>query len=288
MKEKEGIVLGGHMILNSLVYYIHYCNSRMLQDHWKKPPKVHRTLQHHEFILFIGGKGIVTIQKRKYSVKSGMLFYFYPGLFHSITSDLNEPLCFLSVHFSYGTVSYINGNWDIKKETRLLPFNRVQIFEETYQIKKLFHQLIDTWNGKLPGYEFVCKVTLQQIIITINQNIKVQSQNYSATLKVEKIIKFMQDNLNRKITLCELSAFSDISPYYLSRLFKETTGYSVIEFFNKMKIDKAKELLEENDIKIKEVARVLGFSDEFYFSRLFKKTEGISPSEYHSNIIHEL
>ena len=72
-----------------------------------------------------------------------------------------------------------------------------------------------------------------------------------------------------------------LSSAYLSRVFKETTGYSVIEFFNKIKVDKAKELIIEGDKKVKEVAQILGFTDEFYFSRIFKKIEGISPSEFY-------
>ena len=77
-----------------------------------------------------------------------------------------------------------------------------------------------------------------------------------------------------------------LSPTYLSRTFKETTGYSVIEFFNKIKIDKAKELIIEGNKKIKEVAQTLGFTDEFYFSRIFKRIEGISPSEFYSKNVH--
>ncbi|MNN93050.1 HTH-type transcriptional activator Btr [compost metagenome] len=73
-----------------------------------------------------------------------------------------------------------------------------------------------------------------------------------------------------------------LSYTYLSRAFKEITGYTVIEFFNKLKMDKAKALLLEGDMKIKDVAQTLGYSDEFYFSRLFKKMEGLSPSEFQS------
>ncbi|GJM68934.1 hypothetical protein HMSSN036_11500 [Paenibacillus macerans] len=51
-------------------------------------------------------------------------------------------------------------------------------------------------------------------------------------------------------------------------------------------MDKAKDLLAEGNKKVKEVARELGFADEFYFSRIFKRTEGISPSEYCGKIVH--
>lgn len=90
------------------------------------------------------------------------------------------------------------------------------------------------------------------------------------------------------MTLAELSGLVHLSCTYLSRTFKETTGYSVIEYFNKIKVDKAKELINEGDKKVKQVAQILGFTDEFYFSRIFRKAEGISPSEYYSKNVHEI
>ncbi|MCB2362081.1 helix-turn-helix domain-containing protein [Clostridium estertheticum] len=58
-----------------------------------------------------------------------------------------------------------------------------------------------------------------------------------------------------------LSKLVQLSSTYLTRIFKETTGYSVIKFFNKIKVDKAKELIIEGDKKVKEVAEILGFTD---------------------------
>jgi YesN/AraC family two-component response regulator len=96
----------------------------------------------------------------------------------------------------------------------------------------------------------------------------------------------MHENITKKLTLSQLSDMVGLSPTYLSRAFKERTGYSLIHFFNKLKIDKAKELIIDGDRKIKEVAKELGFGDEFYFSRLFKKIEGVSPLDFYNNNVH--
>ena len=98
----------------------------------------------------------------------------------------------------------------------------------------------------------------------------------------------MHKNIASKLTLTELSARAQLSPAYLSKIFKDNTGYSLIIFFNKMKIDKAKELIIEGNKKIKDVAYEVGFSDEFYFSRIFKKIEGISPAEFYRKNVHEV
>jgi AraC-like DNA-binding protein len=97
----------------------------------------------------------------------------------------------------------------------------------------------------------------------------------------------MRKNINSKVTLEELSGIAGLSTFYLSRTFKEATGYPIITYFNKMKIEKAKELLIEGNKKVKEVAYELGYVSEFYFSRMFKRIEGLSPSEFYSKNVYE-
>ena len=170
----------------------------------------------------------------------------------------------------------------------MLSLHPGQELKDYYHIEDIFKKLVYSWNAKQPGYEFIAKTFLQQLLIAIYQNITKQSRTYSTTLKVEKIIQYLHQNINNRVTLTELSELVQLSSTYLSRAFKETTGYSVIEFFNKIKIDKAKELIIEGNKRVKEVAQALGFTDEFYFSRIFKKIEGISPSEYYSRNVHEV
>lgn len=276
------------MNINNLFFHIHYCNRRQFNDPWKHKSKLVRTLQHHELLLITGGKGSITIENKKHRIKEGMIFYIGPGVLQCIDAHVEEPICFLSVHFNYANVSFNDNKWDVRDESEMLSLHSMEELKDYYHVSDVFKKLVDSWYGKLPGYEFVAKALLQQLIFEIFQNIKKQNQNYSISLKVEKIIEYMHENIYKKVTLIELSEMVQLSPTYLSRSFKETTGYSVIEFFNKMKIDKAKELIIDGNKKIKEVAGAVGFTDEFYFSRLFKKVEGVSPSEFYSKNVHEV
>ena len=275
------------MNFKNMFFYIHYCNGRRLirEDSAKR---FTRTLKHHELAFFTGGKGIIEIENKKYEIKKGMLFYICKGVVHSLESDSNEPLCFLTVHFSYTNIDFKDGNWNIEEPMKRLPISTVLDLKDYYNVEDMFQKLFDGWNAKLPGYEFVTRTLFQQLLIAIYENIKGQNRNYSNSIKVEKVIKYMHEHIDKKVTLAELSEVVQISPFYLSKIFKDATGYSVIEYFNKIKIDKAKELFIEGNKKVKEVANTLGFTDEFYFSRMFKKFEGISPSEYYNKNIHEV
>jgi AraC-like DNA-binding protein len=273
------------MNINNLFFHLHYCNCRQPGGAVKYSSRINRTLQHHELLLVTGGKGYITVPHKSYQLKEGTLIYLCPNVQYSINVDSVEPICLFSVHFSYAAVGFDNDKWDITEENDTLPLDFVQNLKDYYLVNSLFEKLVENWMKKLPNYEFITKASFQELLYEIFQNIKNNNDNYSASLKVNKVIEYMRLNINNKITLTELSQLVRLSPAYLSKVFKEITGYSVIEFFNKIKIDKAKELIIDGDKKIKEVAKILGFTDEFYFSRLFKKIEGISPLEfYHKNV----
>lgn len=272
-------------IIKNLFFHLHYCNCRQPGGEVKYSSIINRTLQHHELILITEGKGHIRVPHKSYQLKEGTLLYLRPNVQYSIDVDSVEPICFFSVHFSYAIVGFENDRWDITDEVDTLPLDFVQNLKDYYLINNAFKKLVENWMAKLPNYEFIAKILFQELLFEIFQNIKNNNNNYSASLKVDKVIEYMIHNINNKITLTELSELVCLSPAYLSRVFKETTGYSVIEFFNKIKVDKAKELIIDGDKKIKEVAKILGFTDEFYFSRIFKKIEGISPLEfYHKNV----
>lgn len=232
------------------------------------------------------GRGRIQIGTKSYPIQEGMLFYLRPGEQHMIEPSAELPANFLTVHFSYATVDWNDGKWVIAEEPETFNMSSAQLLKDYYQMEDVFKRLVDCWYAKLPRYEFVAKTIFQQLLTSISATRHRQDQNYAISLKVERVIQHMHEQLRGKVTLSELAALVQLSPTYLSRMFKETTGYSVIEYFNKMKMDKAKELMVEGQSKMKEIARALGFADEFYFSRLFKQLEGISPSECYSKNVH--
>jgi len=273
------------MNIKDLFFNVHYCNSRLSGGVLNNSKKINKTLQYHELIFITGGKGHIIFQHKKYEVKDGVLLYLCPNIRYSVNIDVEDPLCFFVVHFSYVNVAFNDDKWVVTERTNTLPLDSVQVLRDYYQVNNIFKKLVEDWTLKLPGYEFITKTVLQQLLIEIYKNKIRNSPNYSTSLKVEKIIEYMRRNINNRLILKDLSELVQLSSSYLSRVFKETTGYSIIEFFNKIKVDKAKELIIEGNNKVNEVAHILGFTDEFYFSRIFKKIEGISPSEfYHKNV----
>ena len=108
--------------------------------------------------------------------------------------------------------------------------------------------------------------------------------NYTVSKKendlVTSSIELMQKKTGTVLTLAELSAFVNLSVSHYSALFRAKTGYSPIEYFNHLKVQKACQYLLFSDMSVKEIAGLLGVDDPYYFSRMFSRLMGTSPRQY--------
>jgi two-component system response regulator YesN len=82
------------------------------------------------------------------------------------------------------------------------------------------------------------------------------------------------------ISLISTAKFVGMSPAHFSTIFAQTTGMSFINYLTAMRVNRAKELLSQTDMKLSAIAMEIGYNEPNYFSHVFKKTEGISPKEY--------
>ena len=97
---------------------------------------------------------------------------------------------------------------------------------------------------------------------------------------IDRAKEYIMANYKKDISLDDVSKEVDISPYYFSKIFKEATGENFIEYLTNIRIEKAKELLNDTDMSMKEICVEVGYSNPNYFSRIFKKNVGVSPTEY--------
>ena len=98
--------------------------------------------------------------------------------------------------------------------------------------------------------------------------------------KMSDIVKYINENFPQNITLPLLSNRFFISKYHLSRAFKESTGFTFIEYLNSVRIREAQRLLVESDLKIIDISQNIGFGNVSHFGRVFKEITGHSPSQY--------
>ncbi|MBQ7919084.1 MAG: helix-turn-helix domain-containing protein [Lachnospiraceae bacterium] len=104
--------------------------------------------------------------------------------------------------------------------------------------------------------------------------------NQKRKRSLQDVKEYLDANYQRKITLDELSKGFYIDKYYLTKLFKEQYGVSVVNYLMQMRITNAKRLLRFTDLPVEKIGIECGFDDPNYFARAFGKVEGCSPTEY--------
>lgn len=97
---------------------------------------------------------------------------------------------------------------------------------------------------------------------------------------VQKVMNYVNLNVAEPLTLNSLAAMCFISPSYLSALFKQETGSTLIDYINTQRVNRAAQLLVQNNHTIAAVAEEVGILDVNYFTKIFKKTLGVTPTRY--------
>ncbi len=115
-------------------------------------------------------------------------------------------------------------------------------------------------------------------------NIKHYELIENKTNYVSNILSYIEDNYRYRISLTDMSKKYDLSTVYLNSKFKEETNYTFNDFLNRYRILKAIEFLKNGDLKIYEIAELVGFHDYKYFSKVFKKYIGDSPTNFLNSI----
>ena len=97
---------------------------------------------------------------------------------------------------------------------------------------------------------------------------------------IVNVKRYVSSNLSQKLTLENVSSSVGYSPNYCDTLFKRETGFSILNYVILERVAKAKLLLQESILSLREIAKTVGFEDYNYFARTFKKKCGYSPTEY--------
>ena len=97
--------------------------------------------------------------------------------------------------------------------------------------------------------------------------------------------KYIEENFAREeFSLTEAADYTHVSPQHLSRVFRQSTGITFMDYITRVRIRRAIELLRDDDHKMYEIAEAVGYSSQHYFSSAFKKVLGVSPMEYKKSL----
>lgn len=237
--------------------------------------RIHGSEQ-HILIYCQEGKGTVTIKKEIYDIISGDCVIIPAGISHSYAADSTNPWTIYWVHFKGTNTNDIvtrfkekNGSYKGHVD---FEESRILMFEDMYANLEMGYSYDNLSYTNLCFLHFIAS-------FLFGSNYNLASKNQSIDT-INTSILFMKKNIDQMLTLEKMSTSVNLSASHFSFLFRKKTGFSPIEYFNHLKVQKACQYLLFTDLRIKEIADKLGIEDPYYFSRMFSKIMGVSPDNY--------
>jgi len=150
--------------------------------------------------------------------------------------------------------------------------NRYQLNEQLTDMNKLMR--LDAHASMKEGFRYI-RLIAEKIFSN-----KHSDDRDRASSVIGKICNYIHEHLSEDLSLVRLAEVHYFNPSYLSRLFKQEKGVKLSEYIDECRLRRAKELLGNADLKIREVALQVGYEAAHSFTRFFKKATGMTPQEY--------
>ncbi len=246
----------------------------------------------YELVYVDSGKLLCRLEEEPLLLEQGKLLLISPFHSHSYRALENAPatffiLCFHSASASLGILDKVIA---LGSEERQL-FSKI-----VNEAKKAF---AFPFNRKLiplasPSFGAVQLVVgrVEELLIKLIRNELKESEFIRPIMNsvelenklAEDIVSLLKRHVYGRITLDEISADTFYSKTYVNSIFKKCTGFTIIQYYHKLKAEEAKLLLREK-ATTNEVAAKLGFESATYFIKFFKKHEGMTPTEYRKKLL---
>ncbi|MDR0963567.1 MAG: AraC family transcriptional regulator [Clostridium sp.] len=241
---------------------------------------------HVELAYILSGTGRYRIEDEDYDIEEGDLIVLNPGVRHQslFVKDADPRATEFFVGFSDIQLE------GCEKNHFPLPAGQY-IRHTTGDLRQRLFRLCASMEAeksqpRIGRYHMLKSYLLQILILLIRDQaapaIPQPSCAFESVNKkhvVEQIVNYFEDHFVEKISLDQIADNMYLSPFYISKIFKSETGDTPIRHLINIRLDKAKELLEEDESQsIQEIAAQVGYDDAYHFSKLFKKRYGVAPS----------
>mgnify|MGYP002796687170 FL=1 len=249
----------------------------------------------HDFweIVYVD-KGDLTVGagSREILLKQGEAVFHKPNEFHTLHANgVTAPNLFIIsfVCHSKAMDFYKNKTLYIPPKCRKFIAQILEESEKTF-VYPCEKRLILKDDAPAGGQQLI-KCYLEQFLIMLlrTESEKKENKIFPSKTSVENyfassVIKLLEDHLYGKITVQEICERLNFSRAYVANVFKKNTGYSVSEYYARMKISEAKKLIREENYNFTQISEMLHFDTPNYFSRAFKRITGMTPSEYRASV----
>lgn len=261
--------LTGDLYIRSLGYMAH------ARHHWVERPNGDDA---YLFIYCVWGSGIIRIRQQTIPIKANQYIVLPKHTPLAYGADNDDPWSIYWIKFNGEKGKIFARNMD--KPITVLPSihirieQRIELFENLYAVLCGALSLDRLNYANLAFAHFIASFQFLKLFGSINE----QPRHIEGI--VNRVTHYMNENIDRRLTVHEIAQFAGYNPSYLYRQFIRQTSMAPIDYFIHLKINKATVYLLKTSMTITQIAAKLGFSSADHFSRTFKRIVSISASEF--------
>ncbi len=259
----------GDLYIHNLGYF------SKAQHHYINRPK---GCEEYLIIYCTEGCGKVNLNDKQYTLSANQFIILPPNIKHQYEADNENPWTIYWVHFLGSKAMFFAENFDSPHQ--ILPSqnsrieDRLKLFDEIYQTLNNGFEIENLHYANLCFAHFLATFLHTQQF----RNAKKKSE-YSNSI-INHVVYYMNENTGNSLSINDFSSYIGYSTSYFYNKFMKETGFSPMDYYTRLKINKASMLLVKTDLKISQIAHQLGYSDPLYFSRIFSKFTGLSPINF--------
>ena len=263
-----------HLLTNSHLPFIFHTDTvsetRGIYSNWH---------DNTEILCCISGSGVVHSDNEVLPMHQGDTIIVNPRCLHYITSETRviyhcliiDNSFFAENGFDISRIRFISRFCD--SEASLLMEKVCSCFKSEPSTFRIAEIRLAVLNYIL----YICKSYLKQDVHTGGGSI---SKGHEAVLKA---VEYIDKNYEKHLSIDDIASVAGFSKYHFSRLFKNYTGFTVVEHINGRRCENAKVMLENETKSISQIASECGFESCSYFAKSFEKLFGVLPSVYRKN-----
>ncbi|CAH1222989.1 HTH-type transcriptional activator RhaR [Paenibacillus allorhizoplanae] len=241
----------------------------------------------YEIFYLMSGKRTFFIKDRTMIIEEGDVVIISPNILHRTTNTEMPKHERLIVNIHESQMASVN---DAYRDIFQPLFEHAYLIikcplQDKLAIESVAQSIMQEMQEKKPGFEMFAQTLVLQLLIICCRHVK---QNAIEPLdtpspmyeRILEVVRYMNTHYMQDLPLHLLAEKFYVSPYYLSRFFKEATGFTFVEYLNSVRIKEAKKLLEQTSLKVSLIARKVGFGSVTHFGRVFKLVTGHAPLYY--------